>query len=43
MKLYCKMPIIQFKPSHSDGRTRIKKGQNIYKCPTYVYPIRTGT
>ena len=42
MKLFYKMPIIQFKPTYSEGKVKPKKGQNLYQCPTYMYPIRTG-
>lgn len=42
MKLYYKMPIIQFKPVLSETKQKAKKGQNFYQCPTYMYPIRTG-
>jgi dynein heavy chain len=42
MRLYYRMPIIQFKPTHVQGEQKIKKGQNLYTCPTYMYPIRTG-
>lgn len=36
------MPIIQFKPTPMEGKQKVKKGQNLYSCPTYMYPIRTG-
>ena len=36
------MPIIQFKPVLQEGSKKAKKGQNLYACPTYMYPIRTG-
>lgn len=42
MKLYYPMPIIHFKPYYSEGKSKAKKGQNFYACPTYMYPIRTG-
>lgn len=42
MKLYYRMPIIQFKPTYVEGKQKGKKGQNLYACPTYMYPIRTG-
>lgn len=39
MELYSMMPIIHFKP------TEVKKKQtkDIYNCPVYLYPVRTGT
>ena len=43
MRLYYQMPIIQFKPAHSEGgKQRVKKGQSFYQCPCYSYPIRGG-
>ena len=48
MALYCSMPVMQFKPtarkSKGQGGEDIysKKG-DLYKCPTYYYPIRNGT
>ena len=42
MKLFYKMPVIQFKPVLTEGKQKGKKGQNLYQCPTYMYPIRTG-
>lgn len=36
------MPIIQFKPVEKEVKQKAKKGQNLYVCPTYMYPIRTG-
>ena len=42
MKLFYRMPIIQFKPTYLEGKQKGKKGQNLYSCPTYMYPIRTG-
>lgn len=42
MKLHYQMPIIHFKPIVTEGKTKQKKGQNYYLCPTYMYPIRTG-
>ena len=42
MKLYYRMPVIQFKPVHTQIKQKGKKGQNLYACPTYMYPIRTG-
>lgn len=37
------MPVIQFKPTYVEGgKQKPKKGQNLYTCPTYMYPIRTG-
>ena len=36
------MPIIQFKPFYVEGKQKVKKGLNLYQCPTYMYPIRTG-
>lgn len=42
MKLYYSMPIIHFRPIVSEAKTKAKKGQYYYPCPTYIYPIRTG-
>eukprot|EP00117_Sycon_ciliatum_P019779 scpid3161/ scgid17821/ Dynein heavy chain 2, axonemal; Axonemal beta dynein heavy chain 2; Ciliary dynein heavy chain 2 len=48
MALYCKMPIIQFKPTAGKGKGKgdddiyVRKG-DYYKCPAYYYPIRDGT
>lgn len=42
MKLYYRMPVVQFKPVHSQIKQKGKKGQNLYTCPTYMYPVRTG-
>lgn len=42
MKLYYRMPIVQFKPVYYEGKQKTKKGQNFYVCPTYMYPVRTG-
>ena len=42
MKLFYRMPIIQFKPTPVEGKQKAKKGQNLYTCPAYMYPIRTG-
>ena len=39
MELTSPMPIIHFKPV--DGKK--KAGKNVYSCPTYMYPIRTGS
>jgi dynein heavy chain len=42
MKLYDTMPIIHFKPVYFEGKAKQKKGQNLYTCPTYMYPYRSG-
>jgi dynein heavy chain len=42
MKLYQEMPIIHLKPLVNEGKVKQKKGQALYQCPTYMYPIRTG-
>lgn len=48
MELYCSMPIIQLKPTarKSKGGEQeniySRKGE-FYKCPTFYYPIRSGT
>lgn len=42
MKLHYEMPIIHMKPVISEGKVKQKKGQALYQCPTYMYPIRTG-
>jgi dynein heavy chain len=33
------MPVIQFRPI----KEKKKKATGLYKCPTYIYPIRAGT
>jgi len=43
MKLSYPMPIIHFKPVINEGKAKGKKGMALYQCPTYVFPIRTGT
>lgn len=48
MELYCAMPVIQFKPiarkskGGDSDNVYTRKGE-FYKCPTYYYPIRSGT
>lgn len=48
MELYCSMPVIHLKPANKKskaGETEniySRKGE-YYKCPTYYYPIRSGT
>lgn len=42
MKLHYEMPIIHMKPVINEGKVKQKKGQALYQCPTYMYPIRTG-
>lgn len=44
MKLFYKMPIINFKPVIGDGagKSKAKNKKEPYKCPVYMYPIRTG-
>jgi dynein axonemal heavy chain len=39
MQLNCEMPIIHFKPVEM----RRKPPKGTYRCPMYMYPIRTGT
>jgi len=39
MELKVRMPVIHFKPIQK----RSKPPQNIYDCPTYYYPKRSGT
>eukprot|EP00741_Cyanophora_paradoxa_P024938 tig00000056_g24072.t1 len=39
MELVVPMPIVHFKPVES--RKKVAKGY--YSCPTYMYPVRTGT
>jgi dynein heavy chain len=47
MELYCKMPIIWFKPINRKGKAinpaELNAKKETYSCPTYYYPIRTGT
>ena len=48
MKLNQKMPVIHFKPieKSKDKKTKTTNddnGNQLYQCPTYLYPIRTGT
>lgn len=38
MQLTVSMPVLHFKPILK----RAKPPPNIYKCPTYYYPIRQG-
>jgi len=38
MKLSANMPVIHFKPIEKK-----KMPKDLYNCPTYIYPIRTGT
>jgi dynein heavy chain len=39
MQLFSPMPIVHFKPRES-----VKAGvKGMYKCPMYLYPVRTGT
>jgi len=44
MKLFYKMPIIHFKPTIGDGvsKSKAKNKKEAYKCPVYMYPIRSG-
>lgn len=39
MELHVRLPIIHFKPTES----RKKQQRNVYQCPLYMYPIRTGS
>lgn len=39
MELQCNMPLIHFKPVEA----KRKSTKNVYSCPLYIYPIRTGT
>ena len=46
MELYSQMPVIHFKPveiSKSDKSSKKKQSKDMYECPLYIYPIRTGT
>lgn len=38
MQLMSNMPVVHFKPY--EGK---KKTKNLYQCPCYMYPIRTGS
>ncbi|XQJ27193.1 dynein heavy chain, putative [Leishmania guyanensis] len=40
MELIVSMPVIHFKPKLRTGKA---KPTNVYECPLYMYPIRTGT
>jgi len=39
MTLHYKMPVMQFRPIITEGKKQ-KKGQSLYNCPTYMYPVR---
>lgn len=39
MELSCPMPVLHFKPIQK----RTKPPQNMYECPCYYYPTRSGT
>ncbi|XP_037928394.1 dynein heavy chain 2, axonemal [Teleopsis dalmanni] len=39
MELVCPMPVVHFKPVESLK----KKTRGVYQCPTYYYPIRSGS
>lgn len=39
MELICKMPVIHFRPVENLKR----KSKGIYQCPSYYYPIRSGS
>eukprot|EP01138_Halocafeteria_seosinensis_P001392 gb/GECG01001428.1/.p1 GENE.gb/GECG01001428.1/~~gb/GECG01001428.1/.p1 ORF type:complete len:4689 (+),score=693.48 gb/GECG01001428.1/:1-14067(+) len=45
MELYSQMPVIHFKPVEINKGDKSKKKQSreMYECPMYIYPIRTGT
>lgn len=40
MELIVGMPIIHFKPKRREGKMKVG---NVYVCPLYMYPVRTGT
>jgi len=42
MTLYYKMPVVQFRPIITEGKSKTKKNQNLYTCPCYMYPVRTA-
>jgi dynein heavy chain len=39
MQLFAPMPVVHFKPIEA----RRERTRGIYKCPMYLYPVRTGT
>lgn len=39
MELICKMPVIHFRPVENLKR----KSKGMYQCPSYYYPIRSGS
>ena len=39
MQLFAPMPVVHFKPIEA----RRERTKGIYKCPMYLYPVRTGT
>jgi len=39
MELHCPMPVLHFKPIQK----RTKPPQNVFECPCYYYPLRSGT
>jgi dynein heavy chain len=43
MKLFYPMPIIHFKPTIGGDQKKSKKTDIKYRCPTYMFPIRTAT
>jgi len=44
MQLVCPMPIIHFRPLPADAKKKPQKSgpHQLYQCPTYYYPTRTG-
>ena len=46
MSLYSPMPVIHFKPVEArrlGGAADAARARAMYKCPMYLYPVRTGT
>ena len=41
MELIVNMPIIHFKPRRNEGKQAVNS--QVYKCPLYMYPVRTGS
>eukprot|EP00388_Colpodella_angusta_P033373 GDKK01029390.1.p1 GENE.GDKK01029390.1~~GDKK01029390.1.p1 ORF type:complete len:490 (-),score=65.98 GDKK01029390.1:171-1640(-) len=42
MELIVNMPIIHFKPKRIES-SKVVTNNQIFKCPLYMYPVRTGT
>jgi len=40
MELIVQMPVVHFKPAE---RKRKANSKNVYECPLYMYPVRTGS